>query len=233
MTAVAASEKKKVMIGLPGNEFSNQFIMSWTQFLVELTKYNEFDISVCPGYSSYSPYMRMKTIGIVKQESHMKAFDGVAYDVFVTIDPTIIFTYEQFKTIVTLTEKHPVVSAHYMISEKNVCAIKKLDYEYYAKNGNFELVTKAELEEQKTNGATSITVEYTGLGFFACRRAVLQSLDYPYFWYPLIEYTSEDGMPCKDVPSDEMSFCRRLKDKGFRITLPLELRVYQEKQIIF
>ena len=223
------ADKKKLMIALPGNQFSNQFLMAWTQFLIEVTKNPDFEISICPGYSTFSTHMRMKTLGITKQEAHTKAFDNVTYDVFLTIDPTIIFTYQQVKTIVSLTEKYPVVAGHYLISDKNICAIESLDYEYFAKHGTFEYVTRDKLESKEQE---VIKVDYSGMGFMACRRAVLQSLDYPYFWYPMVDYTSEDGMPCKDVLTDDMAFCRRLKDKGFRITIPFSLRVHQEKQIV-
>ena len=121
-------KKKKIMFGLPGQTFSNQFIVGWTQFLIELMRHNEFDISLSPSYSPFSTFMRMKSIGLNRQEIHLKAFDGVDYDVFVSVDPTILFNYEQFKTLVNATEKHPVVSGVYYMNEKSICAIEKMDY---------------------------------------------------------------------------------------------------------
>ena len=38
-----------------------------------------------------------------------------------------------------------------------------------------------------------IKVAYNGMGFFACRREVLEKIKYPYFSYPLIEMETEDG----------------------------------------
>lgn len=225
-------KKKKVMIGLPGLTFSNQFLLAWTQFMVELIKKNEFDISISPGYSSFSPFTRMKTLGLNKHAIHTKAFDSTEYDIFLTIDPNILFTYEHVKRLVMLTERHPVVSGVYMMTDKSICAIERMDYNLYAKNGVFDMITVQRLEEIKEKNPI-LPVEFTGLGFFACRRDVLQALDYPYFWYPLIDFSSEDGTPCKDVASDEVAFCKRLRDKGYQIMLDTTLRVLQEKQVVF
>jgi hypothetical protein len=225
-------KKKKIMFGLPGQTFSNQFIVGWTQFLIELMRHNEFDISLSPAYSPFSTFMRMKSIGLNRQEIHLKAFDGIDYDVFVSVDPTILFNYEQFKTLVNATEKHPVVSGIYFMNEKSICAIEKMDYEQYAKKGEFEMVSRDTIDSFKEKSEKMMRVEFTGLGFFACRRTVLQSLDYPYFWNPMVQFNSEDGTPCQDVLSDEVAFCRRIREKGFRIVIHTELKVLNEKQII-
>ena len=222
-------KKKRVMVGLVGHTFSNQFIMSWTKFLVECMKDGTIDISIFPGNSTFSTFSRMKTLGLTKQEVQTKAFDGVDYDVFLTVDSNVLFTYEDVKTLVGMTDKNPVVSGVYYTSEKTVHAVERMDYTNYGKTGTFPFVTKETMEDLVDTKL--MKVDYTGLGFFACRRTVLQALDYPYFWYPLVDYESEDGTPCKDVLTDEMAFCRRLCDKGYRITLNTELRVHQEKEI--
>jgi hypothetical protein len=226
-------KKKKIMVGLPGNSFSNQFLISWTQFTVELITHGEFDISLSPGYSSSSIFTRMKTLGLTSQGVHIKAFDGIDYDVFVTIDPTILFTYEQFKKLVLLTEKYPVVSGYYYLNDKNIHAVEQMDYKQYVRNQAFTLVPIDKINEVKNSPDKMIKVEYTGLGFFACRKNVLQALDYPYFWYPLVDFTLEDGTPCKDVLTEEVAFCKRITDKGYQIQIHSELHVVQEKQVAF
>ena len=223
-------KKKRVMVGMPGSKFSAQFLMSWTTFLVDCMKDNTIDISIFPGQSPFSTFSRMKTLGINKQGVHVKAFDGIDYDVFLTVDNNVLFTYEQVKSLVDMTEKNPVVSGVYYTSDKTIHAVERMDYEEYSKTGTFPFIDKEKLDA--LTDSKLIKVDYTGLGFFACRRAVLQALDYPYFWYPMVDYTTEDGTPCKDVLTDEVAFCRRLCDKGYRITLNTELRVYQEKEIV-
>ena len=223
--------KKKLMIGLPGLTFSNQFLMGWTQFMVELIKNNEFEISISPGYSTFSPFTRMKTLGLNKQAISAKAFNSTEYDVFVTIDSNILFTYEHVKKLVHLTDKYPVASGVYMTTDKTVCAIERMDYSVYNKKGSFDLVSMEKIESIKETPI--LQVEFSGMGFFACRRDVLQTLDYPYFWYQLIDFTAEDGTPCRDVPTEEVAFCRRLRDKGYTINLDTSLRVLQEKHVVF
>jgi hypothetical protein len=72
-----------------------------------------------------------------------------------------------------------------------------------------------------------ISVAYNGMGFFACRREVLEKMKYPYFSYPLIEF---DGL--KDMCSEDVAFCKNLKDIGFDVTVNTTLRVGHEKTLV-
>ena len=56
--------KKKVVIGLPGNNFSSKFLVSWTSSLNTLWEMNKYDIIVSPGVSSYVSFARMQTLGL-------------------------------------------------------------------------------------------------------------------------------------------------------------------------
>lgn len=222
--------KKRVMLGFTGNSFSEKFLIGWTKFLIELMKNNEFDINLSQGYSKNSTYMRMSTLGLKSvQPINSKAFDGVEYDVFVSIEPTILFTYEQFKTLVNATDNHPVVSGIYYVNEKNIFAIEKLDYE---KHSEHEMIKRETIDSYKDKVEKMIRVDFTGLGFFACRRTVLQTLDFPYFWHPIVIKYLEDGTPCNEVLSEELSFCKRIRDKGFRIVIHTELKVYNEQVVL-
>ena len=85
--------KKKVVIGLPGNNFSSKFLVSWTSSLNTLWEMNKYDIIVSPGVSSYVSFARMQTLGLSNLRGiDQKAFDGMHFDVFVTIDSDIVFT---------------------------------------------------------------------------------------------------------------------------------------------
>ena len=77
-----------------------------------------------------------------------------------------------------------------------------------------------------------ISVAYNGMGFFACRKGVIEKLKYPYFSYPLIEIEAEDGKILRDMCSEDVAFCKNLTDAGFEITVNTDLVVGHEKTLV-
>jgi len=224
------SSKKKVIIGLPGNTFSDRFMISWTSTIVDLLKDGEYDVLLSPGYSSFVTFSRMKTLGLdVMRGADQKPFNGMPYDVFLTIDSDMVFNPTQVKEIIKATEKHPVVSGLYMMADnEHFAAVKSWDTDYFLKNGSFEFLGRNDIKE----GETEMEVSYAGMGFFACRSEVLNSLSYPYFWHPIVELRGEDGKIVRDQVSEDVALCRNIQNAGYKIILRTDIRVGHEKQII-
>jgi hypothetical protein len=212
----------KVILALPGRTFSGTFLMNWSQTLMTLTK-KGYDFMVTNEYSSFVTFSRMKTLGLdVLRGADQKPFGGqVDYDVWLTIDSDIVFTPEQVVELIEDTKKYPVVWGLYRIQDmKHLACVKEWDVDYFKKNGSFEFMKADELEKEDKY----ISVAYNGMGFFACRKEVLEKMQYPYFSYPLIEI---DGM--KDMCSEDVAFCKNLKDAGFEVIVNTTLRVGHEK----
>jgi len=212
----------KVILALPGRTFSGTFLMNWSQTLMTLTK-KGYDFMVTNEYSSFVSFSRMKTLGLdVLRGADQKPFGGqVEYDVWLTIDSDIVFTPEQVIELLEDTKTYPVVSGLYRMQDmKHLTCVKEWDVDYFKKNGSFEFMKADELEKEDKY----ISVAYNGMGFFACRREVLEKMQYPYFSYPLIEI---DGM--KDMCSEDVAFCKNLKDAGFEVIVNTTLRVGHEK----
>ena len=215
----------KVILALPGRTFSGTFLMNWSQTLMTLTK-KGYDFMVTNEYSSFVAFSRMKTLGLdVLRGADQKPFGGqVEYDVWLTIDSDIVFTPEQVVELLEDTKKYPVVSGLYRMQDmKHMACVKELDTNYFKKNGSFEFMKANELEREDKY----ISVAYNGMGFFACRREVLEKMKYPYFSHPLIEF---DGL--KDMCSEDVAFCKNLKDTGFDVTVNTTLRVGHEKTLV-
>lgn len=177
-------------------------------------------------YSSFVTFSRMKTLGLdVLRGADQKPFGGqVEYDVWLTIDSDIVFTPEQVVELLEDTKKYPVVSGLYRMQDmKHLACVKEWDTNYFKKNGSFEFMKADELEREDKY----ISVAYNGMGFFACRREVLEKMKYPYFSHPLIEF---DGL--KDMCSEDVAFCKNLKDIGFDVTVNTTLRVGHEKTLV-
>ncbi len=214
----------KVIIALPGRTFSGGFMVNLLE-TVQTLKSKNYTVMIINEYSSYVTYSRMKTLGLdVLRGADQKPFGGkVDYDVWVTIDSDIRFTPEQMIELIEDTNKYPVVSGLYRMEDlKHYACVKEWDTKYFKTNGSFEFMKSDEDIKDKY-----ISVAYNGMGFFACRKGVIEKLKYPYFSYPLIEI---DGL--RETCSEDVSFCKNLTDAGFEITVNTTLRVGHEKTLV-
>jgi hypothetical protein len=221
---------KKVIIALPGREYSGNFLRNWSETLMVLTQ-KGYKVTLINEYSSFVSFSRMKTLGLdVMRGATQVPFDGkVDYDVWLTIDSDIFFIPEQVIELIEDTDKHPVVSGLYRMSDlQHYAAVKKWDDEYFKKNGTFEFIKVNELDTSQKY----MKVAYNGMGFFACRKGVIENLKYPYFSYPLIEIETEDGKVLRDMCSEDVAFCKNLKDAGYDVIVNTSLRVGHEKTLV-
>ena len=219
----------KVIIALPGRTFSGGFMVNLLE-TVQTLKSKNYTVMITNEYSSYVTYSRMKTLGLnVLRGADQKPFGGkVDYDVWVTIDSDIRFTPEQIIELIEDTNKYPVVSGLYRMEDlKHYACVKKWDVEHYITNGSFEFMKSDEEIKDKY-----ISVAYNGMGFFACRKGVIEKLKYPYFGYPLIEMEGKDGVMLNEICSEDVSFCKNLTDAGFEITVNTSIRVGHEKTLV-
>jgi hypothetical protein len=217
----------KVVLALPGRIFSGSFLMNWTQTVMALTK-KGYEVVVTNEYSSFVTYSRMKTLGLdVLRGADQVPFGGTLnYDVWLTIDSDIIFTPEQVIQLIEDTKKYPVVSGLYRMQDRiHFATVQEWDVEYFKKYGSFEFMRDLPADKY-------IPVAYSGMGFFACRRGVIEKLKYPYFSYPLVEIEAEDGKILRDTCSEDVSFCKNLTDAGFEIMVNTDLHVGHEKTLV-
>jgi len=221
---------KTVAIALPGREFSGNFLKNWSQTLLTLTQ-KGYKIIMLNEYSSFVPFSRMKTLGLdVLRGATQVPFNGeVDYDVWLTIDSDIFFIPEQVIELIEDTDKYPVVSGLYRMSDlQHYAAVKEWDDEYFKKYGTFEFLKVKDLDTSEKY----MKVAYNGMGFFACRKGVIENLRYPYFSYPLVEIETEDGKVLRDMCSEDVAFCKNLKDAGYRVIVNTSLRVGHEKTLV-
>jgi hypothetical protein len=229
-------KKKRVVIALPGSHFSNNFLLCWTQALYVLWEQG-YNVVVSPASSSFVTFCRMKTLGVdVLRGPNQKPFNGeLDYDVFVSIDSDVVFSPAMLLELIETTDLEPVVSGYYMMADgKNLAVVKDWDISYFSQNGTFKFLTPADIETWKTENPNVrfMEVSYSGLGFFACRREVLESLSYPYFDAPLQTIPMPDGSQLVDMCSEDVAFAKNIKAKGYKINMHIGLRVGHEKRVV-
>ena len=249
-------KKLKVIIGLPGDHFSQAFLLAWTNTVYTLVSSNRYDLKISPGKSSFVPFARMHTLGLdVLRGKAQKAFHNESYDVFVSIDSDVVFSAVQLIELIECTKVHPVVSGYYMMQDnKNFAVVKEWNKSYFAENGTFQFLQpkdveadikkfSAELDERKKaeeekrepsplSNPDFMKVSYAGMGFFACRKEVLDSLAYPFFNRELQRMRGKNGLELVDMCSEDVAFCKNIEDAGFDIMLNTRLRVGHEKSVV-
>ena len=250
------SKKLKVIIGLPGDHFSQAFLLAWTNTIYTIISSNRYDLKISPGKSSFVPFARMHTLGLdVLRGKAQKAFHNESYDVFVSIDSDVVFSAVQLIELIECTKVHPVVSGYYMMQDnKNFAAVKEWNKSHFAEHGTFQFLQpkdveadikkfSAEIEERKKaeeekrdpgplSNPDFMKVSYAGMGFFACRKEVLDSLSYPFFNRELQRMRGKNGLELVDMCSEDVAFCINIEDAGFDIMVNTRLRVGHEKSVI-
>jgi cellulose synthase/poly-beta-1,6-N-acetylglucosamine synthase-like glycosyltransferase len=249
-------KKLKVVIGLPGTNFTHSFLLSWSRTLIALAQTQKYDFVISFGKSSFVSFARMQTMQLdVLRGKNQKAFNGDAYDVFVSIDSDIVYSPDQLFELIEGTRTHPVVSGYYMMQNNmQFSVVKDWNKEYFLKNGTFQFLQSKDLdfylkrfrnelderkkmeEEKKELPAISdpdyISVSYVGMGFFACRKEVLDSLQYPFFYRKMEQYRTKEGLDIIDMCSEDVSLCKNIEEAGYDIMLNTRLRVGHEKHMI-
>ena len=221
--------KKNVIIAFPGKEFSGTFLMQWSESLLKMTQLG-YKIALTNDYSAYAPFTRMMTLGLdTMRGNEQKPFDGkVEYDVWVTIDSDIIFTAKQLIELIEDTDKYPVISGMYkMFNSKYIAAVKEWNLAHFIKNGVYEFIDLETFDKDIKHHE----VAYTGMGFMACTREVLEKIEYPYFNYPT-EELEVDGKTISQIFSEDVSFSKRVTDAGYKIIINTDLRIGHEKKLI-
>lgn len=220
----------KVVIALPGRTYSGRFMMNLLNTMM-IMKSRGYDVILTNEYSSYVTFSRMKTLGLdVLKGVDQKPFDGkIDYDVWLTIDSDIVFSPEQVIELVEDTKTYPVVSGVYRMEDlKHYACVKEWNVDYFKKMGTFQFVKVDDFER----APKFVSVAYNGMGFFACRKEVIEKLKYPYFSYPLIEIEGKDGVIIRDTCSEDVAFCKNLTDAGMEIIVNTTLRVGHEKTLV-
>ena len=226
---------KKIVFAIPGDNFSSKFLIAWTATISKLWETRRYDIMISPATGSFVPFVRMSSLGLdVLRGENQKPFDGQPFDIWITIDSDIVFTYEQIINLIESTDEHPVVAGMYRMADLvNFAFVKNWDETYFKERGTFQFITPEDIEKwKKETEFKYFPVVYSGMGFMAIRREVFDKLKYPFFDSELITITKEDGTIIRDICSEDVSFCKKISQAGFQIMVNTDIRVGHIKSLV-
>jgi hypothetical protein len=217
------SKKITVVFCIPGNSFSGKFLECWSK-LLGYCFLNGIEPVVSRDYSCNIYYVRNLCLGgDVMRGPQQKPFNGkIDYDYIMWIDSDILFTPDQFKAL--LDHDLDIVSGLYLMEGGNAYAtVKEWDEEYFLQNGTFRFLTPEELT--LTHGV--VEAAYTGMGFMLVKRGIFESIEYP--WFKPIE-KKIGGLV--DFTMEDVSFCLRSKEAGYKISIDPNIIVHHQKTCI-
>ena len=222
----------KIVFALPGREYSREFLLAWSDLMLQCIKKGH-EVMISQQYSSVVHFARAKCLGgNVLAGPGQKPFQGeVEYDAIMWIDSDIIFTPDDFFKI--LESPHDVTAGLYMMENlKNFAVVKEWNEEFFKKNGSFEFLTPEMVKGAKDfTGDRYLEVAYAGMGWMLIKKGVIEDLQYP--WFRSDIHTMLDGdKTIVDLSSEDVSFCKALKEAGHPIMLDTNIRVGHQKPMI-
>lgn len=212
-----------IVFCLSGKSFPAEFFDSFLN-LIDYCYSRGIRFTVIRRYSAVVYFVRNMCLGgEVRRGENQKPFNGTLnYTHIMWIDNDIFFKPEQFQSL--LDRNLDIVSGVYkMIGGEFYATVRKWDEEYFKKYGTFKFLTEEDFKDYKG----LMEVVYTGLGFMLVKRGVFESLTYP--WFKPIFYKIDN---CVDFCSEDVGFCRSIKEKGYKIYVDPKVRVGHIKEII-
>ena len=213
---------------MPGRSYSREFLLAWSDLLMQASSRGH-QCMISQQYSSVVHFARAKCLGgDVLKGPDQKPFQGqVDYDAMMWIDSDIVFKPEDFFAL--LESPHDVTAGLYMMEDlQHFAAVKEWNEEYFAKTGSFkflkpdDLVTRDDSDESRY-----LEVAYAGMGWMLIKKGAVEDLKYPWFWGPL-----QSIGPLVDMNSEDVAFCKALKEAGHPVYLDTKLRVGHQKLMI-
>jgi hypothetical protein len=182
------------------------------------------NIMISQQYSSVVHFARAKCLGgDVLKGPDQKPFQGqVDYDVMVWIDSDIVFKPEDLFNL--LESPHDVTAGVYMTEDlQNFATVKEWNTDFFKKNGNFKFLRPEDI----VGAPQYMPVAYTGMGWMAIRKGVVEDLKYPWFHADL---ENIDGIV--DMKAEDVAFCKALWDAGHPVHIDTKIRVGHQKNVI-
>jgi hypothetical protein len=209
---------------LPGNVFSRDFLLSWSNTLVDLML-NNVTFRFFSAYNTLLSLNRNTLLGgieaVMRSENSTTLFEGrIVCKKVVFIDSDMVWSIEDMRSL--LLSPYDVVSGVYSSQDNERCVVMKSGYDMYS------------IEEMNTKKEPFVT-ESAGLGFVACSFEALTKLPFPWFDVSYLKLDNTKKRRVKDEDlfiSEDRYFFKQLKDAGYDLHIDPSIRVGHQKNLV-
>jgi len=217
-----------ILFCLPGKEFSGKFLQCWTKLLIYCLK-NNISCEILQMFSSNVHHTRecFLSYTVMSKTERIKAFGGKDYDYVMWIDSDQVFGPEHLERLLKRMDDPNV---HIVGGAIKVNTGPEFAFGFYDKH----LMNQCELKRWTTDimqgRQALIEVDYMGLAFTLVRKGVFESLKFP--WFTAMPWNVvEGGEDLLGDMGEDLSFCWRLQNKGYKLYIDPTVRIGHEKLI--
>jgi GT2 family glycosyltransferase len=173
-------------------------------------------------FNSNVYYVRAQCLGAdVLRGRSQKPFNGqIEYDYIMWIDSDVVFQPIQFEKL--LKRDLDIVGGMYLMDNAtHYAAVKDWDVNFFRRNGSFQFLSKEDIQGQ----TEPLEVAYTGFGFLLIKKGIFERISYPWFEPQMTDM----GNGIFDFASEDVSFCIKARNAGFKIYVDPTVIVGHEK----
>lgn len=207
----------KLVICVPGNTFSLDFMKAWTAIISNQT-YLDIEIIPILGYSPNIYFSRMSLLGgNNKGGKNQTLFNGIDYDYILWIDSDIYFSIPQMNRVREHMEAGiELISGWYVSQLGSPLVVEKWDMDYLNETGMFKYMNIVDLSQR----SEIFEIAYAGLGFTLVKQGVFEKIGFPWF-HPVQFDVNERPI----LFSEDVSFFYKAQQAGVTALLDPRLHV--------
>jgi hypothetical protein len=211
--------KVDYVICVPGEKFSSNFLLSWTESIIKLTQNNE-NFIVINLYTSIVTYTRNQMIrcfpGREASISNTIPFEGeLEAKKIIFIDDDMVWKFEDLEKI--LKSEKDIVSGFYkmqFVNEQNKNLLAAMKNEIFI------------LEEDINNKDELIELDAIGLGFVAINFEIFKKIKFP--WFETFDlFDKKVGRVINK--GEDYVFCQKAISAGYKIYGDPTIKLGHEK----
>lgn len=207
-----------LIIATPGHSLLNSYVKSLLNTVHALAS-KGITYAYTNNYASHVGDAREVTLSgtMVNQINNSQPLSGeVTYDKILWIDSDIAFTPEDVLKLYESDKE--IISGGYLFGDGSVAA-----YKTFGKNG----YTHQDIMEMK-----EVTeIEGCGFGFLMVKQGIFEQLSRPWFQQVMGSVELNDKIIEFPIMGEDLSWCKRVRDLGYKIYLDPSVKVTHHKQV--
>jgi len=219
-----------IVFCLPENTFSNQFITSWSETLLALTRSGHKVLLTNENGENMLQSRNLCLGGKTWNGKTQSPFQGqIEYDYMVWINGNVAFTPQHIARMIehmeSDTEKHIISGCYLRDDNQTFDIIEQGNWDFNKfinQGGEFHRVTRDELFIKRNS---LFKADYIGFGFVCLRKGVMESLEYPWFKPLFYDFTvqmqdpsgQEHERQIRGFENEEAGISRSFIEKGYDI----------------
>jgi hypothetical protein len=220
-------EPKTIVFCLPGNQYSNTFLLCWTN-LINYCNSVGHRIIISQAYNPNVYFVRNECLGgDFSKGIVQKPFEGkLDYDFMFWIDSDIVFNPKQIQDLIDM-DKDISSGCYIMKNNTEYAIVEHMDLSLLRQKKSFKFMTRDDMKDKKEQ----FKVDYVGFGFICIKKGIMESLTYPFF-KPYLHELVIDGVYVRDYSSEDVSWCIDVRKNGYEIWVNPNIKVGHEKLVI-